>query len=48
VGSGGGGAWLLQVSYRFSGTAEPNLLLESISIFENNFESSPKNLAREF
>jgi hypothetical protein len=38
---------LLKVTYRFSGTAEPNLFFESILIFENNFESGPKNLAPE-
>jgi hypothetical protein len=32
----------------FSGTAEPNPLFESISTFEKNFESSPKDLAPEF
>jgi hypothetical protein len=36
------------VSCPFSGTAELNLLLKSILIFEKNFESSPKNLSREF
>jgi hypothetical protein len=36
------------VSYRFYQTAEPNPLFEFIFIFENNFESSLKNLSREF
>jgi hypothetical protein len=48
LGSGGSGAWLVVVSNRFSGTAEPNPLFESILIFENNFKSSPKNLAQKF
>jgi hypothetical protein len=33
---------------RVSGTAEPNPLFESTLAFENIFESSPKDLAREF
>jgi hypothetical protein len=39
LGSGGGGAWLVVVSYRFSGTDEPSPLFESVLIFENNFDS---------
>jgi hypothetical protein len=45
---GGGGAWLVVVSYRFSGTVELGPLFESVLIFENYFELSPKNHAREF
>jgi hypothetical protein len=33
--------------YPFSGATELNPLFEPIWTFENNFESSPKNLARE-
>jgi hypothetical protein len=41
-------AVVVVVSSQVSETAEPNPLFESIWTFKKNFESSPKNLAREF